>query len=348
MKRFIQISIVVIISSILLAISFFSEDYSYKPNDNRMLFTIGHIKNSLIKEYIADKYPVKTDGLENNEIDIIGDDGENSQEDNQEILNELKNASDSYLKMDYSYMEDNEGFIHLEDVYDSDVTFDIPFDIVYANIDLYEITDWEKIFLYERCHFDGKVYEFFNSDKLPEGHDFSREGLLIITDEVDKDKYQIIELDRSLGADFVDKIFYFEDVTYDGENEILINWGGFGAQLCHYMSCYKYDHKSDMYIEIPSFQYISNPQIDKKEEYIFGSHRGGAAIHYYYAYQYINDEFACLYAVETEYCGGEYILSVNDDEPVRTYEFDNIEQFDNPVLNLFFSEDEDSRFVYFY
>ena len=35
MKRFIQISIVVIISSVLLAISYSLEDYSYEPNDNR-------------------------------------------------------------------------------------------------------------------------------------------------------------------------------------------------------------------------------------------------------------------------------------------------------------------------
>lgn len=48
MKRFIQISIVVIISSVLLVISYSLEDYSYEPNDNRLLFTIGHKKNAFI------------------------------------------------------------------------------------------------------------------------------------------------------------------------------------------------------------------------------------------------------------------------------------------------------------
>ena len=251
-------------------------------------------------------------------------------------------ASSEYI------IEENSDFIHL-DVYD-DIAFDIPFDIAYANIDLKEITDWKEISLYERCHFDGKVYEFFDSDKIVEGTDFTYEGLLVITDEEDKDDYQLIELTTFLGVYYNDNIFYFEDVTYDGVKELLINWGGFGAQFCHYMSCYKYDYERGMYIEIPGFHRISDPAFDKKEEFIFGSHRDGAFAHSFYAYQYINDEFVCVYDVYIEYDEGEEILTVNGEEIGRAEEFDDLEQYDNPAFSLFFGNDDDSdsRQYWFY
>ena len=247
-------------------------------------------------------------------------------------------ASSEYI------IEENSDFIHL-DVYD-DIGFDIPFDIAYANIDLKEITDWKKISLYERCHFDGKVYEFFESNYVLKGCDFTREGLLVITDEEDKDNYQIIEIYTGFGCDFTDNIFYFEDVTYDGTKELLINWGGFGAQLCRRMSCYKYDYEKGMYIEIPHFSEISDPAIDEKREYIFGSLRDGAFGYSYYAYQCINDELVCVYSVYIGYDEGEYILTVNGEEVGRTKDYNDLKQLDNPAVAIFFGSD--SRKSWFY
>ena len=64
---------------------------------------------------------------------------------------------------------------------------------------------------------------------------------MVITEEDDKGNYQIIEHDTPTTNPIPARTLYFIDVTYDGTPEVLIDYGGFGAQNCTYMGCYRYD-----------------------------------------------------------------------------------------------------------
>ncbi len=215
---------------------------------------------------------------------------------------------------------------------------EIPFDVIYADFDLKSYTGWDSIFRYERYRYSGKVYEFILSHKLLENHDYTVEGLLVITEEDDKGNYQIIEHDTPTTNPIPARTLYFIDVTYDGTPEVLIDYGGFGAQNCTYMGCYRYDALADEYVEVPGFAGISNPEVDTEGEYIFGFHRDASFMHSYYVYQYKNDRFEEVYHLVSTYEDGEHVWLVNNIEICRSA-VDDYSLIDNPVFEMFYLED---------
>ena len=134
------------------------------------------------------------------------------------------------------------------------------------------------------------------------------------------------------------KVYYcvVNDYPYDGNKEVLIDYGGFGAQGCTYMGCYRYDDKTDEYVESTGFSCISNPKLDSEGEYIFGSHRDTATMHSYYAYKYSNGQFIEVYWLSSDYSDGEEIWSVNEVEIGRTNNINDLSTINDPVFELFF------------
>ena len=290
--------------------------------------------NSVSEAEIAISSNVTDENIANsilyNDITVSENDAEPTE--NSERMMEESLSEEEF---DYdSIYEEKEGVISLTE----NDEYIIPFDIVYANININEIKDWNTILRYERRHYEGKVYEFFNSDKIVEGTDFVHEGLLIVTEEDNIDNYQITEIELYMGDSHHDRIFYFEDVTYDGNKEILIDKGGYGAQGACHMDCYMYDNDKGMYVEIPGFSQISNPRLDSEQEYVFGSHRDSAFIHDRYAYQFMNGEFVLVYKLSSDSSGEETIWSINGEEIGRTDDKSGFEQIDNDIFNIFYLE----------
>ena len=255
--------------------------------------------------------------------------------DNDPIDGEIEETIEEVKPVGLSVYEEVDGVISLM----RNDEIDIPFDIIYADYDLESMTEWEDIRRYERCHHDGKVYEFIVSTQLVPMHNLTYEGLLLISDEDDKENYQVINQEVPGWQMLHEKTFYFEDVTYDGNKEVLIDYGGFGAQGCTYMGCYRYDDKTDEYVEITGFSSISNPELDSEGEYIFGSHRDTAVMHSYYAYKYSNGQFIEVYWLSSDYSDGEEIWCVNEVEIGRTNNINDLSTINDPVFKLFYRED---------
>jgi len=78
------------------------------------------------------------------------------------------------------------------------------------------------------------------------------------------------------------------DVDFDGNNDLLVWRGRFGAQGSASYDLYiQYDGN---FIHIPSFADIPNPRIDPENQVILGSWRNSSASHGYGIYHFINDE----------------------------------------------------------
>lgn len=84
-------------------------------------------------------------------------------------------------------------------------------------------------------------------------------------------------------------LHYF-DADFDGNSDILVLNGGFGAQFASFYTCLLW--RDGRFVEDPSFAEIPNPGIDAENRLILGTWRNSAASHSWATYEYRGGEFA--------------------------------------------------------
>lgn len=96
----------------------------------------------------------------------------------------------------------------------------------------------------------------------------------------------------------------FEDVTFDGNDDLLIWMGDFGPSSIY--CAFIYENGQYRYEE--SFENIPSYRVDTKNHVISGTSRNSATSHTYYTYEYQNGEFVEVEerTIELEYQDGVY------------------------------------------
>jgi len=96
---------------------------------------------------------------------------------------------------------------------------------------------------------------------------------------------------------------HFEDVTFDGEEDLLISLGHSGAHGdCIYAA---YIHEEGVYRYEPTFEEIPNYGTDAENRVIQGSCTDSASSYTKYEYQYVNQEFMQTSSITGSYGGTE-------------------------------------------
>lgn len=103
---------------------------------------------------------------------------------------------------------------------------------------------------------------------------------------------QIFRYDKDDSADAtsVDDMVFFEDVNFDGVEDVCIKLGNFGAQGAVICRCYL-GNADGMYTLCKSFEEISNPAVDEENKQILGTSRKNAAQHWYFKYTFNGESF---------------------------------------------------------
>lgn len=136
----------------------------------------------------------------------------------------------------------------------------------------------------------------------------------------DGDVSNIIEVnyeDKNIGA-ACGFDAHFEDVTFDGKEDLLIFIGYFKSTKFY---CAYINENGEFRYE-STFEHIPSYVVDTEKEVIYGSATYSATSFYDVTYKYINGEFLIIEAIETNYgyTNGENVL---DETRETTYEYIN-------------------------
>lgn len=112
---------------------------------------------------------------------------------------------------------------------------------------------------------------------------------------------------------------HFEDVTFDGKEDLLI-FVGYSKSAAYYCA-YIYDNGEFRYER--TFEHIPSYTVDTEKEVIYGSVTYGAANFRDMTFKYINEEFLVTEAIDTAYgyANGETVV---DEIRKTTYEYEYI------------------------
>ena len=100
---------------------------------------------------------------------------------------------------------------------------------------------------------------------------------------------QVIDDDSHDGGAWDSEGLYLIDVNFDGEEDIVVQNGRYGAQGLALYSCYLGNNKT--YERCESFEGISNATVDAKNKMILGTIRNSATSHSYFVYKFKNGAF---------------------------------------------------------
>lgn len=120
---------------------------------------------------------------------------------------------------------------------------------------------------------------------------------------------------------------HFEDVTFDGEEDLLIFVGYAGAS--RFYCAYIYENGEFRYER--TFEHIPSYVVDIENEVICGYGRGGATSFWDSTYKYVNGEFVLTESIDSYYgyINGESVL----DKTIKTtYEYINGEYVVNEII----------------
>lgn len=81
------------------------------------------------------------------------------------------------------------------------------------------------------------------------------------------------------------------DVTFDGNKDLLINFGSYGNQGVEYYNCFVWDAKAREFVYEKTFDEIENPTANTKYKCVFSQSRSSAAEYVYKKYVYRNGGF---------------------------------------------------------
>lgn len=81
------------------------------------------------------------------------------------------------------------------------------------------------------------------------------------------------------------------DVTFDGNKDLLINFGSYGNQGVEYYNCFVWDAKARKFVYEKTFEDIENPTANGKYKCVFSQSRSSAAEYVYKKYVYRNGGF---------------------------------------------------------
>ncbi|MCE2616786.1 XAC2610-related protein [Phocaeicola oris] len=82
-----------------------------------------------------------------------------------------------------------------------------------------------------------------------------------------------------------------EDVTFDGNRDLLINLGGYGSQFTTYYDCYAWNKSKQQFEYISSFKDICNPQISQMSRCIFSNPSATQMEQNFEKYEFIGNSF---------------------------------------------------------
>ncbi len=107
---------------------------------------------------------------------------------------------------------------------------------------------------------------------------------------------------------------HFEDVTFDGEEDLLIFMGYAGNGATEFYCAYIYENGEFRYEK--TFEEIPFYVVDIEKELIYGSNRNSFNSYSGRTYKYINGKFILIEENIYEYINGEYVLTETTEYPL--------------------------------
>lgn len=141
---------------------------------------------------------------------------------------------------------------------------------------------------------------------------------------------EVIDVEKRIGN--ASGGLHVVDVDFDGNDDILVENGHYGAQYATAYSCFL--SRDGKYVYYPGFSDILNPAIDGESQKILGCWRNWAASHSYAMYSLVNDEF-----VMTERLTEEPSSESGEEEIVWTWLIE--EYAKGKVVNQHFYSEKD-------
>lgn len=177
----------------------------------------------------------------------------------------------------------------LLEIYADGAPMSITEDIMVAAVSPQEILSGKSI-IYDRFRIDGLVFEWLISDAYVDF--WEEDGVLVISQEEDKEDVQIIHVEAEGGYGSwvsLENKFLYADVNFDGVPDLLICAGLFGNQVASKYYCFL--QTEDGFLEAPSFTDILNPAIDAEHELIRSQWRNSGGSHSWAEYKYQDNAY---------------------------------------------------------
>lgn len=110
---------------------------------------------------------------------------------------------------------------------------------------------------------------------------------------------------------------HFEDITFDGEEDLLIFIGYAGSGATEFYCAYIYENGEFRYER--TFEEIPFYVVDTEKELIYGSNRNSSNSFSDRTYKYIDGEFVLIKEIirSYEYINGEYVLTETTEYPLK-------------------------------
>lgn len=188
---------------------------------------------------------------------------------NEDVLNSLISDDEIYRVTDYE--NKNIPDIKLKDIIGKD-------------------TD-DNVMDYARFKKDNHIFEFVVTDKEVTSEFFMNEAYLVITDAKNDKAKTIISCRFNIdGCNYLDNEFAsYNDVNFDGEEDLIINEGMFGNQGV--TTCQAFIKIEGGYRWEESYSHIANPIVDNDNKLILSSWRNSAVSHSWAFYEYKDESF---------------------------------------------------------
>lgn len=108
---------------------------------------------------------------------------------------------------------------------------------------------------------------------------------------------------------------YFSDADFDGDADILITHGRYGAQGVDKFRCFLQNSDTKTFTECPEYFDIANPKIDSENKVIRSTSRGSAVSRYYEIYNWENGTLNMLVGIiENITEDGRFSYEISDPE----------------------------------
>lgn len=155
---------------------------------------------------------------------------------------------------------------------------------------------------------------------------------------------QVLDDEAHDGGAWDSEGLYLIDVNFDGEDDIVVQNGRYGAQGAAGYSCYLGSNKT--YERCESFEEIPNASVDAKNKMILGTNRNSAVSHSYLVYQFKSGSFQLgrHLTIDAELKGEEQQAedSKGNKNYIRRY---TIQDGSGNVLEAFTSEEKDEAYI---
>lgn len=163
-----------------------------------------------------------------------------------------------------------------------------------------ESEDEKFLAIYQRGEDQGRVVECFterfiscNEEKISNMWNYI--PWIRVTDgstvyEVRPEEEEGVDADFKLGSFRTDRMS-LRDINFDGVKDIVLETGGFGAQMLNYEYGWIWDPAGGVYEYSPTYRLIVNPAVDQEHQLVRSFWRNSAGSHGWAIYRYEGGEF---------------------------------------------------------